>query len=159
MTNKIAVEPVRKSVVVNTSPERAFEIFTARMTNWWSKSFTINRSPIKEVVVEPRVGGRWFERGEDGGECQWGRVLAWEPASRVVLTWQITATWAYDPDLKTEVEVRFVPEDAKTRVELEHRLEGYGNAATDMFKVFDGPHAWQGLLASFAAETGERAPM
>jgi uncharacterized protein YndB with AHSA1/START domain len=157
MTKRVAVAPVRKTVSVKAAPERAFEIFTARMTTWWIRSYTINRSPIREIILEPRVGGRWFERGEDGSECQWGRVLAWEPPSRLLLTWQITASWAYDPDLKTEVEARFVPEGAGTRVEIEHRLEGYGDAAAEMFKVFDGPGAWQGLLDAFAAQVSGKA--
>jgi len=150
MTRTITVAPVRKSVSVKATPERAFEIFTAGMSRWWSRQYSINKSPIKDIVVEPKAGGRWFERGEDGSECQWGKVLSWEPPSRLLLAWQITPSFSYDPDLVTEVEVRFIAEASGTRVELEHRLDGYDTAAEDMFKVFDG--GWQGLLESFAKD-------
>lgn len=150
MTRTVTVAPVRKSIRVRVVPERAFETFTQGMGRWWNKQYSINSSPIQDVVVEPRAGGRWFERGEDGSECQWGKVLAWEPPSRLVLAWQITPSWNYDPDLVTEVEIRFIADTVGTRVELEHRLDGYGAAAEDMSKVFDAPHAWEGLLESFA---------
>ena len=145
--------PVRKSIRVNTAPARAFESFTAGMRRWWRADYSINQSPIGDIVMEPRAGGRWFERGEDGSECQWGTVLAWEPPARLLLAWQITADWRFDPDLHTEVEVRFTPDGGGTLVELEHRLEGYGAAAPRMREVFDGPDAWTGLLERFAGET------
>jgi uncharacterized protein YndB with AHSA1/START domain len=150
MMKTIAVAPVRKSVRVKAPPTRAFEIFTAGMKRWWLPNYSINKSPIADIVVEPRQGGRWFERGEDGSECQWGKVLAWEPPGRLVLTWQISPQWQYDPDLVTEVEVRFVPDSGGTRVDLEHRLEGYGDAADQMRAIFDGPNAWMGILEKFA---------
>jgi uncharacterized protein YndB with AHSA1/START domain len=150
MTKTMPVAPVRKSITVAATPERAFEIFTAGMVRWWSRQYTINASPIKDIVIEPRVDGRWFERGEDGSECQWGRVLAWQPPSRVVLAWQITPSFSYDPDLLTELDVRFIAEGGGTRVELEHRLDSYGAAAGEMFTIFDG--GWPGLLEGFARE-------
>jgi len=122
MTKTIA--PVRKSIDVKATPERAFRIFTAEMVRWWSKEYSIDKSPIKDIVIEPRVNGRWFERGEDGSECEWGKVLAWEPPSRVLLAWQITPSFSYDPDLATELDVRFTAQGNGTRVELEHRLDG-----------------------------------
>jgi uncharacterized protein YndB with AHSA1/START domain len=155
MTKTVTVAPVRKKVRVDVTPERAFEIFTAGMTRWWSKQYSINSSPIRDIVIEPRANGRWFERGEDGSECQWGKVLAWEPPSRLLLAWQITPSWTYDPNLVTEVEIRFVADGTGARVELEHRLDGYDAAAEGMFKVFDG--GWQGLLESFAQEGGRAA--
>lgn len=154
MTPTIAVAPVRKSVRVNADPRRAFDIFTAGMTRWWPRQHSIGGSPIKEVVVEPQAGGRWFERGEDGTECQWGKVLAWDPPGRLVLAWQISTQWRYDPDLVTEVEVRFSADRDGTLVEVEHRLDGYGEAADKMRQVFDGPDAWELTLASFAKAVG-----
>jgi uncharacterized protein YndB with AHSA1/START domain len=147
----INVAPVRKSITVQTSPDRAFEVFTRGMSRWWLKHYSINRgSPIKDVVIEPRVDGRWYEIGEDGSSCDWGKVLVWDPPARLVLTWQITPEFCFDPDLVTELEVRFTPEGDGTQVSLEHRLDGYGPAASDMFKLFDGPEAWAGILESFA---------
>jgi uncharacterized protein YndB with AHSA1/START domain len=154
MVKTITVAPVRKQVRVNAAPQRAFEIFTAGMKRWWLPSHSINKSPISDIVMEPRVGGRWFERGQDGSECQWGQVLAWEPPRRLVLTWQISPQWQFDPNLVSEVEVRFVPDNGGTRVELEHRLDGYGDAAEQMRQVFEGANAWSGLLEKFAEAAG-----
>ena len=107
--------------------------------------------------MEPRAGGRWFERGEDGTECDWGRVLVWEPPSRVVLAWQISAEWKFDPGLQTEVEVRFIAEGPKlTRVEFEHRnLERYGDKAEAVRKSISSDGGWPGLLAAYAAAAAE----
>lgn len=147
----INVAPVRKTLVVKTSPEHAFEVFTEGMSRWWFKQYSINPgSPIKDIVIEPRVDGRWYEVGEDGSCCQWGKVLAWEPPSRIKLAWQITPDFRFDPDLVTELDIRFTREGDETRVSLEHRLDGYGAAAADMFQVFDAPNAWMGMLESFA---------
>lgn len=153
MSITIAPAPIRRSVQVTASPAKAFEVFTAGMTRWWIRSHSINASPQKEVVVEPHVGGRWFERGEDGSECQWGRVLAWEPPSRLVLAWQVDGQWRFDPGLVTEVEIRFVPDGAGTRVELEHRnIDRFGDRADQARAAFEAPEGWGGLLARFAAE-------
>jgi uncharacterized protein YndB with AHSA1/START domain len=105
-----------------------------------------------DAVIEPRVGGRWYERGDDGTTCDWGRVLAWEPHARLVLTWDITADWQYDPALQTEIEVRFIAEgEASTRVELEHRrLDRYGDRRDEMRTIFDETGDWGRLLAAFA---------
>lgn len=156
MIKTISIAPVRKSVTVLASPARAFETFTAGMTRWWVRRYSINKSPIKEIVVEPHKGGRWFERGEDGSECQWGKVLTWEPPSRLVLAWQIDATWQFDPSVNTELELRFLPEGNGTRVELEHRhLEQLGAGAEEFRSIFDSQHGWMGLLDSFAAQAKE----
>lgn len=144
---------VRKSVVVDVAAARAFEVFTAKMTSWWPlTTHHIAKVPAREAVMEARAGGRWFEVGEDGSECEWGRVLVWEPPRRVVLDWQLSAAWEYDPQFHTELEIRFVPEDAgRTRVELEHRnLDAYGAVADEMKRRLDGPGAWGDILQRFA---------
>ena len=146
------VQPVRKDIVVPTSPDKAFEIFTDRMGTWWNPGHSIGSEPLASVVVEPVAGGRWYERGEHGAECDWGRVLVWDPPHRVVLAWQIDGSWAYDPKLVTEVEVRFTPHGDATRVELEHRgLDAFGAAAAGVRESFDSPNGWRGLLERFAA--------
>jgi uncharacterized protein YndB with AHSA1/START domain len=92
MNRTVTVAPVRKSINVAAAPDRAFHVFTAGMSRWWIKSHSINKkSPIKDIVIEPKAGGRWYERGEDGSTCDWGRVLSWEPPTRLVLSWEITA--------------------------------------------------------------------
>lgn len=153
MTSTVTMTSVQKTVRVSAPPSRAFEIFTAGMSRWWIKSHSINKSPIKDIVLEGRSAGRWFERGEDGSECQWGKVLAWEPPSRLVLAWQINQKWQFDHNLLTEVEVRFIADGSGTLVELEHRnLDRFGAAAEDMWKAFDSPGGWTGLLENFAKE-------
>lgn len=146
-----AVEVVR-SVSVPLARARAFELFTARMTDFWPKEHSIGNSEIAEVVVEPYSGGRWFERGVDGSECQWGRVASWEPPRKVVLLWQIGADWQFDPDFETEVEVTFTPEGAdRTRLNLRHgNLQRYGEHTEQMRAIFDDPAGWTGTLANFA---------
>jgi uncharacterized protein YndB with AHSA1/START domain len=153
MSSTIVPAAIRKQVRVKAPPARAFEIFTAGMDRWWLKTHTINptKSTIKDIVMEPRVGGRWFERGEDGSECQWGKVLAWEPPARVLLAWQISGQWQFDPNLVTEVEIRFTPDGSGTKVELEHRhLERLGDAADAMRQAFE--RGWGGLLEEFASK-------
>jgi uncharacterized protein YndB with AHSA1/START domain len=143
---------VRQSVVVDAPQDRAFAVFTDGMSSWWPlETHTIGAAPAAATAIEPREGGRWYERAEDGTECDWGRVLAWEPPQRVVLSWQISADWQADADVHTEVEVRFEPEgEDRTRVELEHRgLEAFGTRAEEMRGVFDSEGSWRGLLARF----------
>lgn len=141
---------VCRSVVVPLTPERTFELFTARMTDFWPKEHSINSSEIAAVVVEPRVGGRWFERGVDGTECDWGRVAAWDPPGKLVLLWQLGTDWRFTPSLETEVEVTFVEDSpGRTRLTLRHRhLERYGEQADEMRASFDSPDGWDGILAA-----------
>jgi uncharacterized protein YndB with AHSA1/START domain len=135
---------VRKSIVVEAPLAHVFAVFTEKHDAWWPRAHHIGSRETFTAVLEPRVGGRWFERGDDGSECPWGRVLAWEPPHRVVLSWDIGADWKPDPNLATEVEVNFTAEGAeRTRVELEHRkLERYGDKAEMMRAMFDSPGAW-----------------
>jgi uncharacterized protein YndB with AHSA1/START domain len=148
----ITPAPVRKSIEVEAPPALAFEVFASRIGLWWPKSHHIGAADPETFVIEPRAGGRWFERGVDGAECDIGKVLVWEPPSRLVLIWQLSADWKFDPALHTEVEVRFtaVGRDA-TRVELEHRnLERFGDRADALRGQIDGPNGWGSLLDLFA---------
>jgi uncharacterized protein YndB with AHSA1/START domain len=150
MSGIVTPAPIRRSVQVKVSPARAFEIFTAGASRWWLRTHSISptKSPIKDVVIEPRADGRWFERGEDGSECDWGKVLAWEPPSRLLLAWQINADFKYDPKLLTEVDIRFTPAGSGTLVELEHRLiERMGERSAGMRDAFT--RGWGSLLDSF----------
>jgi uncharacterized protein YndB with AHSA1/START domain len=90
---------------------------------WWPlATHKIDKAKAVDAVIEPRVGGRWYERGDDGSTCDWGRVLSWEPHARLVLSWEIGADWRHDPTLQTEVEVRFIAEGMDGMgVEPEHR--------------------------------------
>lgn len=152
MTQSEAPVTVRRSLVVNVPPERAWATFTGM--RWWPlQGKHIGQAEAQEAVLEPRQGGRWFERGVDGSTCTWGRVLAWEPPNRLVLSWEISAQWKHDPAIQSEVEVRFTAEGAGTRVDLEHRkLEAYGARAADMAALFGSPGGWPGILADFAKD-------
>ena len=130
---RISPAPIRKSIRVDASQDKAFETFVGRMGQWWLKTHSLLKSPQIDVVIEPRAGGRWFEVGEDGSEQMWGRVLKWEAPDWIVLAWQLTGEWAYDPDFETTVEVRFIPEGEQTLVEFEHRdLERFGPNAEEI---------------------------
>ena len=150
---------VSRSVTVPLTPQRTFELFTARTTEFWPKEHSINSAEIATVVIEPRAGGRFFERGVDGSECDWGRVAAWEPPRKLVLHWQVGADWQFDPNLETEVEVTFTEESpGRTRLDLRHRhLERYGEAAEQMRAIYDSPGGWQGTLAACAKLASEEA--
>ena len=139
---------VRKSIIVSAPLTHVFAVFTERHDAWWPRDHHIGGRKDFTAVLEPRVGGRWFERGDDGSECNWGRVLAWEPPNRLVLSWDISADWKYDPSVATEIEVKFIAESGRrTRVELEHRkLERYGDKAEMMRALFDSPRAWASTL-------------
>ena len=104
MNRTITVAPVRKTVRVTAAPAHAFEVFAAGIGRWWPASHSINGAPMKDVVIEPRAGGRWYERGQDGSECDWGVVLAWEPPGRLLLGWHLDSEFRHDPGAATEVE-------------------------------------------------------
>lgn len=149
---------LQRSVTVEVDQECAFTVFTRGFDSWWNPDHHIGEADLLEAVMEPREGGRWYERGVDGSECDWGRVLTWDPPSRVVLAWQLDAEWKYDPDFMTEVEVRFVAEGpSRTRVELEHRnLERYGAAMEQVRSSIGSEGGWSGLLERFARVAEER---
>ena len=153
MTVTITPAPVRKSIIVKASQKRAFTVFTSGMGHWWIKGHSINSSPQQDVIIEPRAGGRWFERGEDGSECQWGHVIEWDPPRRIVLAWQLGADWKFAPDLVTELEIRFTPDGPEmTRVDLEHRnLERYGERAEELRASIGSENGWPALLKAYAA--------
>ena len=104
---RISPAPIRRSLRVKADRQKAFDTFVAGISGWWLKSHSLLSSPQRDVVIEPRAGGRWYEIGEDGGEQDWGKVLAWEAPGRVLLAWQLNAEWTYDPDFETTVEVTF----------------------------------------------------
>ncbi len=147
------VEAIRREVVVNVGQDRAFALFTRDMTAWWPPAHHIGSAPIEQIIIEPRTGGRWYTRHQDGTETDTGRVVTWEPPGRVVVTWQIGADWTFNPDLVTTVDIRFEPlGDDRTRVVLEHRdLEAYGADAATMHRTFEDPGAWTTTLNAYAA--------
>jgi uncharacterized protein YndB with AHSA1/START domain len=153
MSDVVDPNSVRKVVIVQAPLEVAWSVFTEKMGTWWPLAhYKIGKAKAVDAVIEPRVGGRWYERGDDGSTCDWGSVLSWEPPSRLVLSWDINADWQYDPTLKTEIELRFVADGKNgTRVELEHRrLDRYGARRDEMRRIFDTEGDWGRLLEMFA---------
>lgn len=125
MSSANTTPPIYGKVTVGVPVERAFHVFTDSFNSWWPPEFHIGEAEVAEAILEPREGGRWFERGVDGSECDWGRVLTWEPPHRLVVTWQINGQWQFDPDPDhaSEIEVRFIADGPEqTTIDLEHRL-------------------------------------
>jgi uncharacterized protein YndB with AHSA1/START domain len=146
-------EAVRREITVQASPERAFAVFTEQVDTWWPRSHHVGAAEMAEAVIEPRAGGRWYERGVDGSRCDWGDVLAWEPPHRLLLSWQIGGDWALDPDPEhaSEVEVTFTPDGEGTRVRVEHRnFERHGATAAALAEGVAGDGGWNSLLKRFA---------
>ncbi|MBY8863053.1 SRPBCC family protein [Nocardia sp. CA2R105] len=149
-----AVPILQGSATVALPVDRAFAFFTESFGSWWPAAYHIGQSEMADVVLEPRIGGRWYERGVDGAECDWGRVLEWEPPHRLVVTWQVNGHWQFDPDpvRASEIEIRFAADDyGQTAVTLEHRhidrlVAGEGIAHT----IAERGGGWSTLLELFA---------
>lgn len=155
MSATIKIAPVRKSIVVEATPLAAFEVFTTAMDRWWPKTHSIGTAPVKTCVIEPFVGGRWYNECEDGSQVTVGHVRVWVPGERFVVTWEINAQWKPDArvQMASQVEIRFVREgDVRTRVELEHRdFERMGGEPGETMRTAVD-NGWPGLLELFAQE-------
>lgn len=161
VTSQISQIPVRKSISVKATAERAFQVFTEGIDTWWPRSHHIGKSPMKRIILEGRPGGRCYSEQVDDTECDWGSVLVWDPPQRFVIAWQISPNWQFEPDLakSSEVEVRFTPEaGGLTRVDLEHRhFERHGAGAESMRSAVDHPDGWNGLLRLFGDRVEQAA--
>lgn len=144
---------VRHEVTVDAPLERAFRVFTERFGDFKPREHNLLRVPIAATVFEPHVGGHIYDRGVDGSECRWARIVAYEPPDRVVFTWDIGPTWQVETDLErtSEVEVRFVGETAeRTRVVLEHRhLDRHGDGWESVATGVDGDAGWPLYLTRY----------
>jgi uncharacterized protein YndB with AHSA1/START domain len=138
---------IRRQIVVEAPIDRAFAVFTERFGDFKPAEHNLLAAPIAETVFEPRVGGNIVDRAADGSECRWARVLAYDPPDRVVFSWDIGPTWRVetDPELTSEVEVRFIAESpSRTRLELEHRhIDQHGPG-------------WEGVSQGVADDAGWR---
>jgi uncharacterized protein YndB with AHSA1/START domain len=155
MSTQATDTSVRSAIVVEAPHERAFSVFTDDIGSWWVPDHHILEAELAEMVFEPREGGHVYDRGVDGSECRWARVLVYEPPNRVVFSWDINTRWQLETDLEktSEVEVRFIPEAPdRTRVELEHRnLERHGDGWEQMRDAVGSPDGWGAGLRAFAA--------
>jgi uncharacterized protein YndB with AHSA1/START domain len=158
MTANTTDNSVHASIVVQAPVERAFSVFTEDMAGWWPPEHHILQGELAEMVFEPRQGGHVFDRATDGSECHWGRVLAYEPPTRLVIGWYVSLAWQLEPDSArtSEVEVRFIADGpSRTRVELEHRhLERHGDGWEEMRAAVDSPEGWMRGLRRFADRAG-----
>ncbi len=152
---------VRSSIVVEAPIERAFRVFTNDFDRIKPREHNMLSVEIAESVLEPRAGGRIFDRGVDGSECQWARVLAYEPPNRLVFSWDISPRWQLekDPDRTSEVEVRFIAESAeRTRVDVEHRyLDRHGEGWQGLREGIGGGDGWPLYLQRLADAVREEA--
>jgi uncharacterized protein YndB with AHSA1/START domain len=145
---------IRTEVVVDAGPERAFKLFTEQFDRIKPREHNMLGVDIAESVFEPHAGGRVYDRGVDGTECQWARVLVYEPPERIVFTWDISPYWQLETDLSkaSEVEIRFIREsDDRTRVALEHRhLDRHGEGWEGVRAGVEGEAGWPLYLARYA---------
>ena len=151
---------IHKEILVEVDQRRAFEVFTAEIGQWWPLvSHHIGAAIPDVAIIEPFVNGRWFERAVDGSECDWGRVVAWDPPRHLVLAWCINSRWQFDATLGTEVDVTFLSEGpGRTRIILEHRhLDRYGADAGKMRGIFDSEGGWTGILHRYVSRVASRS--
>jgi uncharacterized protein YndB with AHSA1/START domain len=150
---------VRRETTVNAPIDKAFAVFTDRFGDFKPPEHNLLRVPIAETVFEPRVGGHIVDRGTDGSECRWARILAYDPPHRVVFSWDIGPTWQVEPDPEraSEVEVTFTAETPdRTRVELEHRhLDRHGPGWESVRDGIGYDQGWPLYLDRYAALFGE----
>ena len=154
MSTQATETTVRTSIVVEAPVERAFSVFTDGFGRFKPREHNMLGVDIAETVFEPRAGGHVYDRGVDGSECRWARVLAYEPPDRVVFSWDISPQWTLesDPERASEVEVRFIAETPeRTRVELEHReLDRHGEGWEGVRAGVEAPEGWPLYLNRYA---------
>jgi len=145
---------VWSSIVVEAPIDRAFSVFTQGIGSWFPAEYNLLGVDIAERVFEPRVGGHVYDRGVDGSECHWARVLVYEPPTRVVFSWDLSPQFQVeaDPEKTSEIEAQFIAETPqRTRVDLEHRhLDRHGEGWEQSRSILDGDGGWAGCLRSFA---------
>ena len=153
-STQVSETSIRTSIVVEAPIERAFRTFTEGFGSFKPPEHNMLEGEIAETVFEPRVGGHLYDRGVDGSECRWARILAYEPPNRVAFSWDINPRWQIETDLSrtSEIEVRFISETPdRTRVELEHRnLERHGDGWEGVREGVGGEGGWPLYLQRFA---------
>jgi hypothetical protein len=141
------------SVTVHAPIDRAFKVFTEGFDTWWPRTHHIAEAEMAEAIMEQREGGRWYERGVDGSECDWGEVLTWDPPAHVAVSWHLDGEFKYDadPSHASRVDVRFVAEGPDTtRVELEHSgLDRHGESWQQLRTGISGEGGWPAIIGEF----------
>jgi uncharacterized protein YndB with AHSA1/START domain len=160
MSNAPTIPALRASITIDGPADRVYRVFTGSLNEWWPPEYHIGQADMAEAILESRTGGRWYERGVDGSECDWGRVLVWEPPHRLVVTWQINGQWQYDPDPEhaSEIEVRFTADrTGQTKVELEHRHLDRLVGGQEIHDTISGAGSWSGMLELVAKAVASTA--
>ena len=161
MTTQTGQTSIRSEVIVEAPQDRAFRVFAEQFDRIKPREHNLLSVDIAESVFEPRAGGRVYDRGVDGSECQWARVIAYDPPERIVFTWDISPRWQIETDLDraSQVEVRFIAETTeRTRVELEHRhLDRHGEGWEGLREGVGGDQGWPLYLRRFADQVAEAA--
>jgi uncharacterized protein YndB with AHSA1/START domain len=143
---------VNKTLFLNCSREHAFHVFTQNMGQWWPATHHVGNVPFRDILIEPRSGGRWYEISADDTQGVWGHVLKWDPPQRVLLSWHLDTTFKFNPDLAraSELDICFrALADDKVRIDFEHRyIERHGTGYQQLRDMLDG--GWVGVLAEFA---------
>jgi uncharacterized protein YndB with AHSA1/START domain len=156
MTVETGIRPVvRAEIDVAAPPERAFDVFTTRMGTWWPADKHIQSGKLVEMGVEPRAGGRMWERNDGGDVCDWGRVLTWDPPREFAFAWLIGADWTPPTGDRpsSRVTVTFHPTEAGTRVELVHdRIDAHGEGWQGMAQAVGSADGWPGVLRAYAEQ-------
>jgi uncharacterized protein YndB with AHSA1/START domain len=147
------VPDINGKITVSVPVEQAFRVFTSSFDSWWPREYHFGQAEMAEAILEPGEGGRWYERGTDGTERDWGRVLVWEPPQRLVITWQTNGLYHYDPDPAhaSEIEVRFTADGPEqTVVELEHRYLDRLASGDSIRGMIQSGGGWIAILELFA---------
>jgi len=147
------VPDINGKITVSVPVEQAFRVFTSSFDSWWPREYHFGQAEMAEAILEPGEGGRWYERGTDGTERDWGRVLVWEPPQRLVITWQTNGLYQYDPDPAhaSEIEVRFTADGPEqTVVELEHRYLDRLASGDSIRGMIQSGGGWIAILELFA---------
>lgn len=154
MSTPAEATSIRHEIVVETPIERAFKVFTEEFGSFKPPEHNLLGVDIAETIFEPRAGGRLYDRGVDGSECDWARVLTYEPPDRVVISWDINPRWQVEEalDKTSEVEVRFTAEaPGRTRVSIEHRnLDRHGDGWEAVREGVNADDGWPLYLKRFA---------
>ena len=156
------IDSIRESVTVEASPSRAFSVFVDALATWWPSAYTWAGDVLDAIAIEPHVDGRCFERGPHGFECDWGRVLTYDPPERVVFLWQISPNRepVPNPAESSEVEVVFASDDAGTRVDLTHgQFERHGEGAEEYRAGLASEKGWPYILECYRAAVAVEPPL
>ena len=150
-------QAVRRTVTVAASQQRAFQVFTEQFGSWWPKEYHLGSAEMADFVVESKAGGRWYEVGVDGTECDWGRVLEWGAPGRLVLAWMLDGDWRFDPDAEraSRVEVTFTEVGPdQTVLRLVHTgFEARGEGGGSVHRGVGSADGWQAYLDALVAFT------